>query len=428
MPGGKPIHEDKPVHIVGAGLAGLSAAMELAESGRKVTLHEAAAFAGGRCRSWHDRRLDAVIDNGSHMLLGLNRAVHGWLAALGTRDTLVTRRPAAFPFVDLGDGVRWRLRPNRGPLPWWSLVPDRRIPDTRWIDYVRDLAALLRADAAATVADCVDLASPLGRRLWAPLATAILNTPPEAAAARLLRPILLPMIRRGEAAWRPSLLTTGLSQAFVDPALARLRGLGVEVRFRRRLAALDRDDHLVRELRFADGERIATAGSAVLLALPARDAGALAPDIDPPRATHAIVNGHFRLPEGARLPEPGFLGIVGGMAQWLFWRDGVVSATVSAADALLDRPRDSLATALWSDAARALDLPPTLPPAWRILKERNATVAQTPENLARRNGPATKLANLSLAGDWTDPVLPATIEAALTSGSRAAARIAREKP
>ena len=54
------------VHIVGAGLAGLSTAVRLVERGRRVVLHEANRFAGGRCRTFHDPRLEREIDNGNH--------------------------------------------------------------------------------------------------------------------------------------------------------------------------------------------------------------------------------------------------------------------------------------------------------------------------------------------------------------------------
>jgi uncharacterized protein with NAD-binding domain and iron-sulfur cluster len=57
------------VHIVGAGLAGLSAAVRLTAGGRSVVLHEATTFAGGRCRSYHDASLGMTIDNGNHLIL-----------------------------------------------------------------------------------------------------------------------------------------------------------------------------------------------------------------------------------------------------------------------------------------------------------------------------------------------------------------------
>ena len=75
------------VHIVGAGLAGLSTAVRLAGRGRRVVLHEANRFAGGRCRTFHDPRLEREIDNGNHLSLSGNRAARADLAAIvkGTR-------------------------------------------------------------------------------------------------------------------------------------------------------------------------------------------------------------------------------------------------------------------------------------------------------------------------------------------------------
>ncbi len=63
------------VHIIGAGLAGLAAAVRLADSGRKIVVHEATNQPGGRCRSYYDQQTGMVIDNGTHLVLSGNRAV-----------------------------------------------------------------------------------------------------------------------------------------------------------------------------------------------------------------------------------------------------------------------------------------------------------------------------------------------------------------
>ncbi len=63
------------VHVVGAGVAGLSCAVRLARAGRQVAVHEAAGQAGGRCRSFHDATMDRLIDNGNHLLMSGNHAV-----------------------------------------------------------------------------------------------------------------------------------------------------------------------------------------------------------------------------------------------------------------------------------------------------------------------------------------------------------------
>ena len=73
----------RTIHVVGAGLAGLSAATILAERGERVVVHEAAAQAGGRCRSYFDPQLGMTIDNGNHLVLSGNRAVQAYLTRLG---------------------------------------------------------------------------------------------------------------------------------------------------------------------------------------------------------------------------------------------------------------------------------------------------------------------------------------------------------
>src|SRR5581483_8022259 len=100
------------IHVVGAGLAGLTAALRLGDAGARVVVHEAAGQAGGRCRSYHDGALGMKIDNGNHLLLSGNRAALAYLAAIGAADRLHGPAEPAFPFVDLANKQRWRLRPS----------------------------------------------------------------------------------------------------------------------------------------------------------------------------------------------------------------------------------------------------------------------------------------------------------------------------
>ncbi len=96
------------VHVVGAGLAGLSAAVSLVEAGMHVLLHEAAKQAGGRCRSYYDPSLGLTIDNGNHLLLSGNRSTLDFMARIGApEDALTGPDEAAFPFADLRTGERW---------------------------------------------------------------------------------------------------------------------------------------------------------------------------------------------------------------------------------------------------------------------------------------------------------------------------------
>src|SRR5438876_717708 len=161
-------------HIVGAGLAGLAAAVRLVGERRSVTLYESSQHAGGRCRSYLDAELGCRIDNGNHLLLAGNAAAMAYVERIGALATFERQAEAEIPFIDVASGERWRLRPNRGAVPWWLLDPARRVPGTRPRDYLEALK-LRRAAAEATVTAVLDPASRLFRRLWQPLAVAALN-------------------------------------------------------------------------------------------------------------------------------------------------------------------------------------------------------------------------------------------------------------
>jgi squalene-associated FAD-dependent desaturase len=411
----------RPVHVIGAGLAGLAAATALAARGRRVILTEGAGQAGGRARSFHEASLGRVIDNGNHLLLSGNGDVMGFLDRIGARDRLTGPTEAAFPFLDLASGRRWTVRIGSGRLPAWLFDADRRVPDTRPLDYVRAALALARAPDHATVAETLGPGGALYDRFWHPLAVSALNTEAETAQARLLWPVLKETFGRGGRACRPLWARDGLSETFVDPALAWLRERGATIRMGRRLRALDVEDGRVVGLSFHDGDEALDPGASVVLALPAWSVNLLLPGLRAPAETRPIVNLHFRLdaPPPADLPQP--LGLLGGTAEWLFVRGDMASVTISAAQSLAHLPAEAIARPVWRDVARALGRPPETPqPPVKVIKEKRATFAQTPAQVARRPGPRGALANLILAGDWTDTGLPATLEGAVRSGHRAA--------
>lgn len=407
------------VHIVGAGLAGLAAAVALTARGRAVTLHEAARQAGGRCRSYFDATLGMEIDNGNHLLLSGNAAARAFLRTIGSEDQLKGPAEAAFPFMDLATGERWTLRPNAGPLPWWILMPSRRVPGTRTRDYLA-LAGLLRARPDQTIADKITCAGPLYKRLWEPLLLAALNLDPPEGSAALAGAVIRETLAKGGAACRPLVAARGLAAAFVDPALAYLGARGATVRLDHGLRALEFRDSRASALEFADGRIELGPDDDVVLAVPPAAAPSFLPGLETPRSFRSIVNAHFKL---APVPgQPPILGLVNATVEWIFAFEDRISITVSGADRLLEVPRDELAQTLWRDVQAALNLAQPLP-AWQIIRERRATFAATPAEDARRPGTKTAYNNVVLAGDWTATGLPATIEGAIRSGDKAAATL-----
>lgn len=402
--------------MIGAGLAGLAAAVALTRAGHKVTLSDAARQAGGRCRSYRDPQLGVVIDNGNHLVLSGNRGVRDYLATIGAWDRLTGPDEAAFAFADLRDGARWTLRPNAGLLPWWIFSEKRRVPGTRPRDYLA-VARLARAGRDRAIGEVIPAHGALWDKLLDNFLVSALNTPAATGSAVLAGAVMRETLAKGGAACRPLIATPTLAAAFVDPALDWLARHGATVRLDRRLRGLAISDGRLAALDFADGAEPVAPGDAVVLAVPAWIAAGLLPGLVVPDEHHAIVNGHFlhSAPAGA---AP-LTGVIGGTAEWVFAFEDRLSVTVSAADHLLGEDRETLAARLWRDVARVHDLPEALPP-WQIVREKRATFAATPEQDKRRPPATTSHANLFLAGDWTQTGLPATIEGAIRSGNTAA--------
>ena len=407
-------------HIVGAGLAGLAAATRAARAGWRVKLYEAAQQAGGRCRSYIDAELGLRIDNGNHLVVSGNLAAMAYISETGAQATFDTIDTAIYPFVDLSTGERWQVRPTEGRVPWWLLVPWRRVKGTSLLDYL-DAERLARAAEDQVVTDILDTKKTAYRRLWAPLCAAALNTEPERASAKLLGRLFRDTFGRGGAALHPLMPKVGLSESLVDPALACLALKDAEIQYGHRLREITFTGDRVVSLDFGKARVSPAADDSVVLAVTASVAADLVPDLVAPMSFRSIVNAHFRVDPPTHVPA--FTGVIGGMAEWIFAKPGILSTTTSVAEPIVDRPAEELAAALWSDIVRALDLGSVRLPPWRVLKEKRATFASTPEELRRRPGPRTDWRNLYLAGDWTDTGWPATIEGAIQSGFSAAAAL-----
>lgn len=407
------------IHIVGAGLAGLSAAVNLAAEGASVTVIEASAQAGGRCRSYLDPVLEMTLDNGNHLILSGNHATFDYLRMIGTEDRLVGPEEATLDFHDLRNGEAWTIHPNPSALPWWLLSPKRRVRGTKAFDYLA-LVALLAPDAGKRIDDVIRCEGALWDRLLEPFLLSALNTEARSASAALAGAVIRESLARGGDAYRPRVAHPNLSAAFIDPALAFLAARGGTVKFGAPVRALGFVGDRVNALVTADGETSIAAGDSVVLATPPWISQGLVPGLTAPDAFNAIVNGHFRFTTPSGLAP--IVGVIGGTAQWVFAFPDRLSVTVSGADDLADQNREDLARRFWSDIARVHGLPAELPP-WRIVKERRATFAATPAQNAKRPGAATRWRNLALAGDWTATGLPATIEGAIRSGRTAAAAV-----
>ncbi|CAD6549274.1 hydroxysqualene dehydroxylase HpnE [Paraburkholderia metrosideri] len=415
----------KLVHVVGAGLAGLAAAVQLQRRGAQVVLHEAEAYAGGRCRSYYDAKLGATLDSGNHMVLSGNTATLNYTRAIGAADELVGPTQPEYPFVDLATRARWTVRMSTGTLPWWIFDSNARVPNTGPGDYLA-LMPLLLAKPGRSVAQTMRCDGPLWDRLLRPLFHALLNIEPRDASAELTGAMVRETLLAGGLACRPLVARNGLGSAFVDPALRLLQHGGAAIRLGSRLTDVGfaANGGRVQALNFVGESIPLDANHAVILALPPESALTLVPGLRVPTRFASTANVHFAVDTPFGLPP--VTGLLNSMSEWLFAFDGRLSVTLNAAERLLDTPHEALAATAWAEVAQAANLPVTPMPAWQVVMEKRATFAALPDQETLRPGMRTRWNNLMLAGDWTATGLPATIEGAIRSGQKAADTLLNE--
>ena len=425
------------VAVIGGGWAGMAAGVTLAAAGIPVTVFEAARTLGGRAR--RVETAGATVDNGQHLLLGAYRATLALIdqvRAPGAAARLFARTPLCL----LGPGA-FRLRAAPLPAPLHLLagllaargctVPERlavvrafvRWRMSRWTcPPAQSVAGLLRDQPAAMMA-----------KLWTPLCLAALNTPPGAASGK----VFLNVLRDALAAERPAsdliIPVADLSSLFPDPAARYIEERGGRIRLGAMARGLEIGGDAV-ALHVAGAEQrfghvvVATAPWQAAQLLQGVPAAADACAQISAYGYQPITTVYLRYDSAVALPAR-MLQLDGSPGQWLFERSAagaeraLLAVVISA-----DGPHRALAQA---DLARAVagqlraNLPGCVPqsaPAWtQVITERRATHAATP---ARAHPAAGHVGSgIYLAGDHTDPDYPATLEAAVRSGIRAAGAV-----
>ena len=329
-------------------------------------------------------------------------------------------REAIFYFMDLGSHKTWQIRLNRGMIPWWIGLQSRRVLDTRLRDYLSFYKMLL-AGKHQTVVPRIKGKGIMYDRFWRPLTVAVLNTDPRMGSALGVNAVLRETFLRGSRYSRPLLPRESLGASLVDPGLAWIQAHGGQVVPSTRLQGLELGVGSVLALEVS-GQRVELAlGDCVVMAVSAGEAENLLPQMQGPVGSSPIVNVHFGYQAGRKWREEiGFIGLVGGIGEWIFFRPETVSVTVSAANDLVEGSPEVIAGRIWQEIGGMLELGDHPLPRYRVIKERRATFLQTPDNFGRRPGTRTQWSNLFLAGDWTDTGLPATLEGAVRSGFKAA--------
>jgi squalene-associated FAD-dependent desaturase len=295
-----------------------------------------------------------------------------------------------------------------------GLLAARRVPFGERLDAVRFVLAMrrqrFRLDEDCSVEELLARhrqGGTMGKHLWRPLCVSALNTPPAQASAAVFLAALRDTLSGAPGASDLLLPRVDLSRLVPEPAATWLAGHGGELRLNARVRDLDalRREH-----------------AAVVVAVGPHQLEALVPGLAPAFEYQPIYTCYLQYSERVRLPLP-MLGLDAGLVQWVFDRGGLLgergrlACVISAEGEHQQLSHDELAATCARELAQALPRLPA-PLASRVIAEKRATVACTP-GLARP-GPETPWPDVLLAGDYTDPEYPPTLEAAARSGVRAA--------
>lgn len=434
------------VIVIGGGLAGLSAAVELSSRGASVLLLEQRPHLGGRTYSFRDKKVGDSVDNGQHLLMGCYHETRRYLDIIGSSRLAELQPNLRIDFIHAKKGnAALRCLPLPAPLHVLSgllrlgtLTPANRL---RLLRLGVELFAPSRTKESELAPLTVDewlkrCGQPEENRkyLWDIIAVGSLNDETSKVSALLFYRVLKTAFLGDRL--NASLLVprVGLSELLVHPAEEYLKQKGVVIRKGVEVEKIEGGSDGVTAV-VCNGKR--ERARSYISAIPYYALQPLVVSLarwfgESSRLSRfrssPIITLHLWFDKEV-IDRP-FVAVLDSTIQWIFnksallgiqRKDQYLSLVISAAAKIVDLPKDRLVRLAQKELADLL-------PASRgaklihslVIKEKRATFSPAPEVLRLRPGTNSGIPNLFLAGDWTDTGFPATIEGAVMSGRRAA--------
>src|SRR5262245_11945152 len=467
-----------PVLILGGGFAGLAAAVDLVEAGRRVLLLERRSFLGGRAYSFTDKTTGDTIDNGQHLMMGCYHRTLRFLEKIGSLDNLKFQRDPQVDFLREGANgsvTRASFKCPPLPAPLHLLGGLARLKTIGWGDRLRALnvglaVRALNGDrgrlAEITVREWLDSlgqSERIQRRFWGPMALATLNEAPEIASADMFARVIELGFMRTKRDSAMVISRVGLSDLYTRQALGYIEARGGEVRLNADVARIefagiesaridsariDSGGYAATGVTLRSGERIeadvivsAVPYFALRRMLPREIASAHFPYLDRFESAPIVsINLWYDEP----ITDVEFAGLLDSPIEWVFNKNAInqggeqsggqgsrqsadhggaaprrqhLALVISGAHEAATRTREELIALADAQVKRFFPAARGRRPFHAfVVREYDATISHTVGTARLRPSSRTRFDNFFLAGDWTATGLPATIEGAVQSG------------
>ncbi len=438
-----------PIVIIGGGFAGLAAAVDLAEKGKRVLLLERRSFLGGRAYSIKDKITGDTVDNGQHLMMGCYHQTLNFLNKIGAAEKLKFQPSPRVDFIHPMLGHASFTCPDL-PAPLHLLAGLSRLKTISWADRVKALRVGLALKfmngsrqrlANISVKQWLDelgQSAQIQNNFWNPMALATLNERPEIASADMFAEVIEQAFMRKKQDSAMVISRVGLSELYTEDAVKFIEARGGEVRLNSSVKKIEIENGAIKSVLLSNDENIEA--STVISAVPYFMLTEMLDD--------ALIDEHFPAVKNfvsapivsinlwyeKPVTEIEFVGLLDSPIEWVFNKNAIggtpnsglhhLALVISGAHDAAKMTKESLVELAVSEINKHFPKAKNQSPVHSyVIKEQHATISHTVGVAAQRPSPRTGIHGFYLAGDWTATGLPATIESAVKSGQQCAEMI-----